>query len=295
MIIGAHVSYSKNGLLGCVKDTLFYEANAFMFYTGAPQNTIRKPIDKELTIKAHELMKENNISINNIVVHAPYIINLASPKISNWEFSISFLKQEINRLRELGMKMLVLHPGNAVGIEKKEGLDNIIRALPELINDDVMILLESMAGKGTECGNSLEELAYLIEPFKDQNIGVCLDTCHLHDAGYDISKFDEYLDKFDKLIGLDKLKCIHVNDSKNDRGAKKDRHENFGFGTIGFDTLINVCYNERLKNIPKILETPHFKDEKTTYPPYKEEIKMIKEKKFNKNLEEDTIKLYKNL
>lgn len=293
MIIGAHVSFSKNGLLGCVEDTLFYEGNAFMFYTGAPQNTVRKPIDKELTKKGHELMKENNILVDNIVVHAPYIVNLASPKQHNWEFSIQFLKQEIERLRELGMKMLVLHPGNAVGIPKEKGLNNIIKALKELINDDVTILLESMAGKGTECGNTLEELAYLIEPYKNENIGICLDTCHLHDAGYDISKFDEYLDEFDKQIGLDKLKCIHVNDSKNERGAKKDRHENFGFGTIGFDTLIDVCYNKRLEHIPKILETPHFKYEKTSFPPYKEEIKMIKSKKFNKNLEEDTIKLYK--
>ena len=293
MIIGAHVSYSKNGLLGCVEEAIFYEGNAFMFYTGAPQNTIRKPIDKELTKKGHDLMKEHNISVNNVVSHAPYIVNLASPKKYNWEFSIEFLKQEIERLKELGIKMLVIHPGNAVGIPKEEGLNNIIKALPHLINDDVTILLESMAGKGTECGNSLEELAYLIKPFKDKNIGVCLDTCHMHDAGYDISKFDDYLDDFDKQIGLDKLKCVHVNDSKNERGAKKDRHENFGFGTIGFDVLIDVCYNTRLKDIPKILETPHFKYEKVTLPPYKEEIKMIKAKKFNKNLEEDTIKLYK--
>jgi deoxyribonuclease-4 len=295
MILGAHVSYSKEGLLGCVKDTLFYGGNTFMFYTGAPQNTIRKPIDLDLTKKAHDLMKENEIDPNHIVVHAPYIINLASANKANWNFSISFLKEEINRVKELGIKKLVLHPGNAVGIPKEEGLINIVEALKQLVNDDVEILLETMAGKGTECGNTLEELNFLIEPFKDKFMGICIDTCHLHDSGVDISKFDKYLDDFDKLIGLDKLKCIHVNDSKNPLGFKKDRHENFGFGKIGFEALINVIYNKRVEGVPKILETPHYKVENNSYPPYKEEMKMIKSKTFNPNLEKDTIKLYNSL
>lgn len=295
MILGSHVSYSKEDLLGCVKETLFYKGNTFMFYTGAPQNTIRRNINEELTKEAHVLMDKHNIDKNNVVIHAPYIINLASPVKDRWEFSISFLKDEIKRVKQLGFNKMVIHPGNAVGITKEEGLNNIIEALKQIVNDDVEILLETMSGKGTECGINLEELKYLITPFKNLNIGICLDTCHLHDSGVDITKFDEYLDLFDHEIGIEKIKCVHVNDSKNELGARKDRHDNFGFGYIGFDTLISVIYNKRLINVPKILETPHFKDDKKSYPPYKLEIEMIKNKKFNKNLEKDTKDIYKSL
>lgn len=287
--IGSHVSYSKDGMIGCIKESIKYGSNTFMFYTGAPQNTIRKDINMDNVNKAKDLLKENNININVIVVHAPYIVNLATPKEENFKFSIEFLKKEIERCNLLGVSILVLHPGNAVGITKEEGLNNLIRGLKELSNDNVCIALETMAGKGTEVCSLLEELKYVFDNTTNLNIGVTLDTCHLNDSGVDISLYDQYLEEFDKLIGIDKIKCIHINDSKNILGARKDRHENIGFGTIGFDSLINVIYNEKLKDVPKILETPYIKFENKSFAPYKEEIAMIKSKTFNNNLIEDII------
>ena len=283
MIIGCHVNFTNEQLLGCVKQALGYGANALMFYTGAPQNTIRKNIDEVLLEDAKKLMDENNFSMSNVICHAPYIINLAN-NISDekWQFSISFLKQELSRCKKMGVKYIVIHPGSAVGLEKEVALTNIADALNFIIEDDgVMVLLETMAGKGTECGCTLEELKFIIDRVNSNNIGVCLDTCHLNDAGYDMSKFDDFLDLFDKVIGLDKIHCVHLNDSKNSFGAKKDRHENIGFGMIGFKTLINIVYNESLKDVPKILETPWL-DKK--FPLYKEEISMIKNKQFDSDI-----------
>ena len=188
---------------------------------------------------------------------------------------------------------MVLHPGSDVGLERDFAINNIIRGLNNVLlkEDNIMILLETMAGKGTEIGSSMSELKTIIDgiELKDK-IGVCLDTCHLNDSGINISEFDSYLDEFDKVIGIDKIKCVHVNDSKNPLGSHKDRHENLGFGTIGFDTLIDVIYNERLADIPKILETPYIDRD---YPPYKFEIEMIRNKKFNENLYADVYKYYK--
>ena len=295
MIIGSHVNYGSEGLLGSVKQALSYGANTFMFYTGAPQNTKRKEIDVELTKKAHELMQENGIDINNVICHAPYIINLANKaKIDSWHFSIDFLKQELKRCEQLGIKYIVLHPGSAVSHTREDALQNIIDALNEVINENtqVMILLETMAGKGTECGITTLELKTIVDNIIYQKkIGICLDTCHLNDSGVDINKFDDYLNDLDKQIGLEKIKCIHINDSLNPISSHKDRHANIGYGTIGFDTLINVVYNPKLKNVPKILETPYIMD----YPPYKFEIESILNKKFNPNLHEDIINYYKNL
>ncbi|MBQ3021324.1 MAG: deoxyribonuclease IV [Bacilli bacterium] len=297
MYLGSHVSFdSKEQLLKSVKECISYGANTFMFYTGAPQNTMRSAINDELTYKAYELMKENNINLEKVICHAPYIVNLANDlDPSKYDFSINFLKNEVSRLETLGIKYLVLHPGSSVGIEKYHALDNIINGLNNILyqNCNVVILLETMSGKGTELGTNLEEIKYIIDNIKEKNnIGVCLDTCHLNDSGIDISKFDDYLDLFDKEIGIDKIKCIHINDSKNNIGDHKDRHENFGFGTIGFDNLINIIYNPRLNNIPKILETPYVGENKE-YPPYKFEIEMIKNKEFNSNLINDIINYYK--
>ena len=285
LIIGSHVSFNKEKqLIGSLDEALSYESNTFMFYTGAPQNTKRYEINDNLTNKALEKMKNNNIDINNIIVHAPYIINLANDKENDkYDFSINFLKQEIERCEELKMSYLVLHPVSHVGLGIEKGINNIIYALNEVLKDDknVTILLETMAGKGTEVGSNFQELKAIIDGIdKKELIGVCMDTCHLNDSGYDITDFDSILDEFDRIVGLSYLKCIHINDSKNIKGAKKDRHENIGYGTIGFDTLIKIIYNPKLDNIPKILETPYINDK----PPYKEEITMIREKKFNDNL-----------
>lgn len=292
MILGSHVNFNNQQLLGCVKQAIDYDANTFMFYTGAPQNTIRKSLDNNLTSEAKKLMMENNIDINNIICHAPYIINLANNlDESKWQFSISFLKQELDRCHTLGIKYIVVHPGSSVGIEKTQALQNITDALNFIINEDSpMILLETMAGKGTECGSNIEELKYILDNVKSKNIGICLDTCHLNDSGIDISKFDEYLEDFDKVIGLKNIHCVHINDSKNELNSHKDRHENIGLGTIGFDNLLNVLYNDKLKDVPKILETPYIDK---LYPPYKFEIEQIKNKKFNENLINDIVEFYK--
>ena len=295
MIIGSHVSFKNDGLLGSVKEALSYGANTFMFYTGAPQNTIRKAIDNDTTLKAQELMKEKGIDINNVICHAPYIINLANKaKLDAWQFSINFLKAEIKRCEELGVKYIVLHPGSAVSHTKEEGLNNIIEALNEVIdeNTNVTILLETMAGKGTELGSNIDELKTIIDNIIYQNkIGVCLDTCHLNDSGIEISSFDKYLELFDSTIGLKKVHCVHINDSLNPIGSHKDRHANIGYGTIGFDNLISVLYNSKLKDVPKILETPYIEE----YPPYKFEIESILSKSFNPHLKEDVQNYYKNL
>ena len=292
MIIGSHVNFGSEQLLGSAKQAVSFGANTFMFYTGAPQNTIRKDIKDDLTDEAIKYMKENNIDINNVICHAPYIINLANKeKEDSWNFSISFLKSEINRITKMGINYIVVHPGNALKIDRMEALNNIAEAINNIITIDTkpMILLETMAGKGTECGINIYEINEILNKVNlKEKVGVCLDTCHLNDSGIDISKFDEYLDEFDEKIGIESIKCIHVNDSKNEIGTHKDRHANLGYGTIGFESLINVIYNTRLKNVPKILETPWIGE----YPPYKIEIDMIKSKKFNPNLEEEVNKLY---
>ena len=286
LILGCHVGFKKDTqVLGSLKEALSYGANTFMFYTGAPQNTARYPIQDGLTLEALTLMKEHNIDYSKVIVHAPYIINLCNEE--KFEFSVNFLTEEVNRCNQLGVRYLVLHPGSHVGLGVEKGIENIIKGLNMVFTNvgkenNIIILLETMAGKGSEVGSKLEEIKTIIDGVEDkEHIGVCLDTCHLSDGGYDIENFDEFLDNFDKLIGINKIGCVHVNDSKNEKGAHKDRHENFGFGNVGFNTLLNVIYNERLENVPKILETPYVDKD---YPPYKYEIEMIKNKKFDEDL-----------
>lgn len=295
MIIGSHVGFTKDKqLVGSIEEALSYGSTTFMFYTGAPQNTSRLPINNELTLKAHELLKQNNIDLNNIIVHAPYIINPANNK--NLDFNVSFLKQEIKRVEELGVTKIVLHPGSHVGLGIEQGIKNVIECLNLVLNEDtkVHILLETMAGKGTELGFTFEQLKTIIDGVKSNKLGVCMDTCHMHDAGYDISDFDKLLCEFDKIIGLEKLECIHINDSKNIMGSHKDRHENIGLGNIGFDTISKIVNHDKLKEIPKILETPYTSiSGDRIYPPYKFEIEMLKENKFNSNLIENIEKYYK--
>ena len=203
----------------------------------------------------------------------------------------NFLKGELERANLLGIKNVVLHPGASVSYERNDSIKSIIKGLNLILDNnlDVTICLETMAGKGTEIGVNLDELKTIIDgvKFKDK-IGVCLDTCHLNDSGIDLTNFDEYINDFDKIIGINYIKVIHINDSKNMIGSHKDRHENIGLGTIGFDTLIKIIYDERFKDIPKILETPYVTKDDTSkekiYPPYKYEIAMIKDKQFDLKL-----------
>ncbi len=300
LIIGSHVSFSTTQLMGSLKEALSYGANTFMFYTGAPTNTIRKPINNIFTTDAYEQMAENNINLNNIVCHAPYIVNLANRKDEDkFNFSVNFIKQEISRCEQLGINKLVLHPGSSVGIDKPIALQNIINGLNLILEraTNVKILLETMAGKGSELGSTLEEIKYIIDGVtKQDNIGVCLDTCHLNDAGYNMENFEQFLDDFDKIIGIDKIGCIHINDSKNELSSHKDRHANIGFGTIGFENLKNIIYSQRLDNIPKILETPYIGDtddsKERLYPPYKFEIAMLRNQEFDADVLNKIRKFY---
>lgn len=301
LIIGSHVSFGKNQLLGATEEAISYGSNTFMFYTGAPTNTVRKDIEETYTNEAIKLMQENNIDINNVICHAPYIVNLGNASDPDkYNFSKEFIKKELKRCDKMGITKMVLHPGNAIGITPEEGMNNIANALNDILDGTTkcLILLETMAGKGTECGRTIEELAYIINKVnKKDQIGVCVDTCHINDGGYNVREFDKYLDEFDKQIGIDKIKCVHINDSKNEQGSHKDRHANFGLGSLGFDALINVIYNERLENTPKILETPYIGDtddsKERIYPPYKYEIEMIRKKEFNKNFLNDIRNHYK--
>ena len=278
LYIGSHVGFNKKDqLLGSLDEALSYNANTFMFYTGAPQNTFRYEIDDELTKMAYDKMKEEGILLDKIIVHAPYIVNLANPDIEKHEFAVNFLKQEIKRCEKLGIKNMVLHPGSHVGSGIDKGIELIVDGLNKVLEVDssVCILLETMAGKGSEVGSNFSEIRKIIDGVeKKELIGVCMDTCHMHDAGYDISDSDKLLDEFDNIVGLKYVKCVHINDSKNICGARKDRHANIGKGYIGLDNLINFIYNKKLDNIPKILETPYIDD----LAPYKEEIELIRKK-----------------
>ena len=294
LIIGSHVSFKKDTqLVGSVNETLGYNANTFMFYTGAPQNTSRYPIDNELTNKALELMKENNIDIKNIIVHAPYIVNLAQQDSEKFNFAVKFLSEELKKTDLIGAKYMVLHPGAHVGSGSHIGVNRIANGINQMLDltseFNSVITLETMAGKGTECGRNFEEIAAIIDQIDNKDrIAVCLDTCHINDAGYDlVNNYENVINEFDKIIGLKYLKVIHINDSKNPLNAKKDRHENIGFGHIGFDTIVKICNDERFKDIPKILETPYIDiTDDLSVPPYKEEIKMIKEGFFNPNIKD---------
>lgn len=291
ILLGSHVSMNgKEMLLGSAKEAYSYGANTMMIYTGAPQNTRRKPLEElniPLGMKALE-----EFGISNVVVHAPYIINLANTiKADHFEFAVSFLQEEIRRATALGATQITMHPGAHVGAGSDAAIQKLIEGLNEVLTREQVpqIALETMAGKGTEIGRSFEELAKIIDGVTlNDKLSVTLDTCHTHDAGYNIKDdFDGVLNTFDKIIGLDKLKVIHVNDSKNVQGAQKDRHANIGFGEIGFEALHKVVYHPQLERLPKILETPYVQvgeDKKNTRAPYQHEIAMIKSGVFDPQL-----------
>lgn len=291
--IGSHVGMSgKEMFLGSVKEAISYGGNTFMVYTGAPQNTRRKEIS-ELNIEAGQaLMKEHNIE--EFVVHAPYIINLANTvKEDVYKLAVEFLQVEIERTAAMGSRTLVLHPGSHVGEGLDVGTAQIIKGLNEVLTKDtpVNIALETMAGKGSEIGRNFEEIARIYDGVVCQDkLRVCFDTCHTNDAGYDlVNEFDKVIEEFDRVIGKDQIAVFHINDSKNERGAGKDRHENFGFGNIGFDALLHVVMHPDFENVPKILETPyipHPENKKKSFPPYKWEIEMIKNGVFDSEMKE---------
>ena len=292
--IGSHVGMSgKKMFLGSVEEALSYGANTFMIYTGAPQNTRRKPIEELNAEIGKKFMAENGIK--EVVVHAPYIINLANTTKEGYiDFAIDFLKEELRRAEAVGATQVVLHPGSHVGAGVDVGLNQIIYGLNQVITKDqtVQIALETMAGKGTELARTFEELARIIDGVAyNEHLSVTFDTCHVHDAGYDIKNdLSGVLTQFDKTVGLDRIKVLHINDSKNPVGAHKDRHENFGFGEIGFDALMNVIQVPEFKNLPKILETPWIKvEDKVQIAPYKKEIEMILSGKFDSHWIEELL------
>ena len=299
--IGSHVGMgAKEYYLGSVKEALSYGETTFMFYTGAPQNSIRTPLDQLKIPEALKLMEDNNINPQDVVVHAPYLINLGNLDNEKLTRSYELLVTEIARTKAMGCKYLVLHPGASMEYDREKSMLQIATYINKAINTnpDVTILIETMAGKGSEVGKTFQEVGFLINLIENkQSIGVCLDTCHIHDGGYDLNDFDKVLDDFDKNIGLNYLHVIHVNDSKNECGAHKDRHENLGYGYIGFNNILNVIYNPRINDKIFILETPYIKEnpkDKESYPPYKFEIEMIRNKKFDDKLQEKVISFYKN-
>ncbi len=281
--IGSHVGMSgKKMMLGSVEEALSYGANTFMIYTGAPQNTKRKELS-ELNIEAaKKCMAENGI--DEFIVHAPYIINLGNTvKPETYELATQFLSLEIERTVAMGSHVLVLHPGAHVGAGVEAGVASIVKGLNEVLSaeTDCYIALETMAGKGSEIGRSFEELAMIYDGvIHNEKLRVCFDTCHTHDAGYDvIHDFDGVMEKFDHIIGKEQIAVFHINDSKNVCGAAKDRHANLGQGEIGFEALKKIVYYPDFMKVPKILETPWIPADdgtKNSFPPYKEEIAMLR-------------------
>ncbi|MCQ2491722.1 MAG: deoxyribonuclease IV [Lachnospiraceae bacterium] len=282
MKLGSHVGMKgKAMMLGSVKEALSYGANTFMLYTGAPQNTKRKAISELRIEEAWALMRENNI--DDFVVHAPYIINLGNAvKPETFEIAVDFLKVELERTKAMGANKLVLHPGAHVGEGVEVGINKIVEGLNEVMTKDmdVKICLETMAGKGSEIGRTFEELREIYNRVKyPEHLRVCFDTCHTSDAGYSIKDdFNSVIDTFDRILGKDQIAVFHINDSKNVQGAAKDRHENIGYGNIGFEALHQVVHHPDFEDVPKILETPYIKIEgtKKSLPPYKQEIEMLK-------------------
>ncbi len=295
--LGSHVGMSgKEMLLGSAKEAAEYGADSFMIYTGAPQNTRRKSIEELRIEEGLRYMEEHNLS--DLVVHAPYIINLGnSVKEETFSLAVEFLAKELERTAALQSKYLVLHPGSHVGAGEEIGIKQIVKGINEVLDKDskVYIALETMAGKGSEIGKTFEELAQIYDGVKHSDkLRVCFDTCHTNDAGYDIvNDFDGVIHRFDKLIGKDQIAVFHINDSKNERGAAKDRHENIGYGKIGFDAIHYIVHHKEFENVPKILETPYIPipgDSKKSLPPYKYEIDMLRKGDFNVNLLEDVTK-----
>lgn len=280
MKLGSHVGMvGKEMFLASVKEAASYGANVLMLYTGAPQNTKRKDI-AELNIEAGWAYAKEH-GIGELVVHAPYIINLANTvKPETYELAVEFLEKELVRTAAMRSRILVLHPGSHVNAGAEAGIARIVEGLNTVLDqneDEVYIALETMAGKGSEIGRSFEELRAIYDGVhRRERLRVCFDTCHVNDAGYDlVNDYEGVFEHFDEVLGLDQIAVFHINDSLNPLGAHKDRHANIGEGSIGFETLYRVVHDPRFLEIPKILETPWLCEEgsaKKTIPPYREEI-----------------------
>lgn len=298
--IGSHVSFSDKGLQTAAKEAVSYGSSTFMIYTGAPQNTRRKPIDSLYIEEGKALMEK--AGIGEIVVHAPYIINLGSYKEDTFELAVNFLQEEIRRTDYIGVRNIVLHPGAYTDKDAEYGIARIAEGLNEVLagtsGTNVNIALETMAGKGTEIGRSFEEIAAIIDKVQsNERLTVCMDTCHMHDAGYDlIHDLDGVLEQFDRIVGLDRVAVVHINDSKNPRGSGKDRHAPIGAGMLGQAAISNIVNHEALKGRPFILETPWIgKEDKTERPMYEVEIALLRgevKKRFGDSFLEDVEKLH---
>ena len=278
MKIGCHVGNSGPLMLeGSIKEALSYGATCFMVYLGPPQNTIRKPIESMNADKMALIAKENNICLDDVIIHAPYIVNLARKDPEKFDFAVRFIATELSGVHNIGCKYLVLHPGSAVDSERSDALKQVARGINEIIkltpNACSVIAIETMAGKGNEVGRTFEEIKFIIDNVCDKSrVGVCLDTCHINDGGYDlVNNYEGVISEFDEIIGLEYLKVIHVNDTKNPLASHKDRHENIGFGNLGFETIMKIFNDSRFNNIPKILETPYVAslNNKENFPQYK--------------------------
>ncbi len=298
--LGSHVGMSgRDMLLGSAKEAVSYGADTFMFYTGAPQNTRRKDISELKIDEAWDYMKEHGIQ--DIIVHAPYIINLGnSVKPETFELAVNFLAKEIDRSTACRSHILILHPGSHVGAGTDTGIRQVVKGLNEVLTRDtnLFVALETMAGKGSELGQSFEELARIYDGVScSDKLRVCFDTCHTHDSGYDIvHDFDGVIQQFDRILGKDQIAVFHINDSKNERGASKDRHANLGFGNIGFDALSYIVHHPDFEHVPKILETPYIPsptEPKKSYSPYKHEIEMLRNGRFDPDIQEKIIKQQK--
>ncbi len=291
ILLGCHVSMNApDYYLGSVKDAINFGCTTFMFYTGAPQNSIRKDLSELKIQEAREWLEKFGFDEEKLIVHAPYIINPANATRPDLlDLTKKTLISELRRTHGFNVKTLVLHPGSHVGLGSDVGISSLVKTLDEIFEvdgTDVKIAIETMAGKGKEIGITFEQIQQILSSCKyPSRLGVCLDTCHISDAGYNIHDVDGIIEEFDRVIGLEHLLVIHLNDSKNERGAHKDRHENLGYGYIGFDTLNKFVHHPRLKNIPKILETPYIDDK----PPYKYEIEMLKKGEFIDNWKNDLI------
>lgn len=269
--IGAHLSINK-GFENIGLEALSINANTFQFFPRSPRGGKAKALNPEDVAKFEELMSNSNINV--ILAHAPYVINLASKSEKTRNNAYEIFEDDLKRLSQLPNNLYNFHPGSHVGQGVEKGVELISCSLNKLIdeNQKTTILLETMAGKGTEIGRTFEELEMIIEKVElDEKIGVCLDTCHVYDAGYDIkNNLDQVIDEFDTIIGLDRLKAIHLNDSKYGLNSHKDRHEKIGLGELGLDAISNIINHKSFRNLPFYLETPN------DVEGYKEEIKLLR-------------------